>query len=66
MWGWWAGFLGVPYPMVESKVPTCVQGIEAFDASRQLDSLPEPAPAAGASVHAWRLIEVRHHRQAIV
>jgi hypothetical protein len=35
-----------------------VQGIDAFDASRELESLPEPAPAAGASIHAWRLIEV--------
>lgn len=39
--------------------PPRLQGIDAFNlGDRDLQSLPEPAPAAQASVHAWRLIEV--------
>ena len=48
----------VPAVPCSNDTTLCLQGIDAFDASRELDSLPEPAPAAGASIHAWRLIEV--------
>lgn len=40
--------------------PLLLQGIDAFDTSKELELLPEPAPAAGASIHAWRLIEVHY------
>jgi hypothetical protein len=43
---------------VTLHIVVCLQGVVAFDSSRELETLPEPAPAAGASIHAWRLIEV--------